>query len=199
MKPILSVALLFALAVPSLAAETVFTQAFGTAIGPVHADGDMKYSMTVFNGTKTFKCVNVNSVSAHLHSQWHDQDGQQHRVGMQFVMRGDLSGGWNTAETFLAVWRTDYSAVIPYVGASIHSRVTGIVTEFAPGKYRITDDDDSKAYDILLPATVHGEVGKLAAAVSSGQPITLGGTIGFRGNGSLGNQEDYFVVDDFVD
>lgn len=195
MKLLLFPALLLALAVPALAAETVFTQTFGAPLGTVQEDGDAKYSLNV--STYSWKCINVNSVSAHLHSQWQGQNGNQHRVSAQFVMRGDLSGGLSTAETFLAVWRTDFSAITPYSGAAIHSRITGVVTEFATGKYRITDADDSKVYDILLPATVHGEVGKLADAVSSGEPITLGGTIGFRGNST--GQEDYFVVDDFVD
>lgn len=184
-------------ALPAAAAETVSTQAFGAPLGKIQEDGDMKYSFQV--QTYTWKAINVNSVSAHLHSQWQGQGGTQHRIGAQFVMRGDLSGGWLTAETMLAVWRTDFSVVTPYAGASILSRVTGVVTEFAPGKYRITDEDDGKVYDVMLPATVFGEVGKLADAVTNGQPITLGGTIGFRGNGSLGNQEDYFIVDDFVD
>lgn len=194
MRPLFSLLLVFASVTPALA-DNLFTQTRIKVQGTIVDDGGQKYSLTTTGYTAKALVQNVGI--ANLHSKWAARVGQEAKTASQLVF-GNVSEAAN-ATTNSAVYAAVFGeGEAPFLSSYTHQHKTGTVAEVSTGVYQFTSD--SVTYNVLVPGgAVFTEAATvLAAAATSGDPITVGGYYCYRGD-AAGSQDKFFVVEDFVE
>lgn len=200
MKPF-AMLLTLLLASPSLAVETLFTRSCSHLRGNVVLASTGKYDLAVLKPDNTILAtypVAVQNYSTGVANTLAAKVGQAIRTSNYTCFSGDISGGTITADPLLVMHATEgLFAAAPYMTLTFGERRTGTITNVGTGKYRLTDETGT--YDLVYQSNLFGELNKLDDAVTSGDPITLGGFPAWRGNIGAADIVNYFVVEDFVD